>query len=565
LIDTNALGASSTPYTITYSDAGDANFQSASDASTRLTVNKATPTLNWSNPADIAYGTPLSSTQLDATASVAGSFTYTPAAGTVLKAGAGQNLSVGFTPTDTIDYTGANTTAIINVVQATPTITWPNPADIIYGTALSSTQLDAVASVPGTFTYTPPKGTVLKAGVGQTLSLDFTPADTIDYKSTSATTTINVNQATPKITWSNPANIVYGTALSNTQLDATASVPGTFTYTPTAGTILHAGAGQILSVSFTPTDRTDYTTVTATATIRVTQAAAILTVSASGGTYDGIPFPATVTIAGAGSGIDSSLEGVAPILTYYVGSDTSGTKLGAVPPAAAGTYTVVARFPGSTNYTVVQSAPVVFTIGRSNPTLALITSGGSTVYGQPIMMVATVTAADTPNGTVTFSDGTTPLATVPLDGSGKATLTTSGLAIGFHAITATYSGDADFFGSQSGSTSESVSQAATKIVLVPRRVFRKKKVVSLGLTAEIEPVPPGGGVPTGMATFEFLVKHGKQLKVKTLGTAALSGAEATLTVKPKAVLNKPITIIYGGDPDYRASTLTPPKLTRAAL
>jgi hypothetical protein len=38
-----------------------------------------------------------------------------------------------------------------------------------------------------------------------------------------------------------------------------------------------------------------------------------------------------------------------------------------------------------------------------------------------------------------------------------------------------------------------------------------------------------------------------------------------MTVKPKAVLNKPLTIIYGGDPDYRASTLTPPNLTEKGL
>jgi len=35
------------------------------------------------------------------------------------------------------------------VNQATPIITWSNPADITYGTALSATQLSAVASVPG--------------------------------------------------------------------------------------------------------------------------------------------------------------------------------------------------------------------------------------------------------------------------------------------------------------------------------------------------------------------------------------------------------------------------------
>src|SRR5262245_33181953 len=71
-------------------------------------------------------------------------------------------------------------------------------------------------------------------------------------------------RVTPTITWSNPASIVYGTALGATQLNATASVPGTFTYTPAAGTILKAGSGQTLSVSFTPTDTTDYTSATAT-------------------------------------------------------------------------------------------------------------------------------------------------------------------------------------------------------------------------------------------------------------------------------------------------------------
>ena len=46
----------------------------------------------------------------------------------------------------------------------TPTITWPAPAAITYGTALSSTQLNATANLAGTFAYTPTAGTVLTAG-----------------------------------------------------------------------------------------------------------------------------------------------------------------------------------------------------------------------------------------------------------------------------------------------------------------------------------------------------------------------------------------------------------------
>ncbi len=154
--------------------------------------------------------------------------------------------------------------------QTTPTITWATPAGITYGTALTSTQLDATASVPGTFAYTPAAGTVPKAG-SDTLSVTFTPTDTTDYTTATATMTLAVAQATPTITWANPAGITYGTMLSSTQLDATASVPGIFVYSPAAGTVPAVGT-DTLSVTFTPTDTTDYATVTATATITVAQA-----------------------------------------------------------------------------------------------------------------------------------------------------------------------------------------------------------------------------------------------------------------------------------------------------
>ena len=85
-----------------------------------------------------------------------------------------------------------------------------------------------------------------------------------------ATYTIS-HPATPTITWAAPAAIAYGKALSGTQLDATSPVAGTFTYTPTAGTVLKAGK-QSLSVSFKPTDTTDYSTAAATVMLTVNPA-----------------------------------------------------------------------------------------------------------------------------------------------------------------------------------------------------------------------------------------------------------------------------------------------------
>src|SRR6185295_4481683 len=189
-------------------------------------------------------------------ASVPGVLTYTPPATTVLNAGSGQNLSVNFVPTDATNYNNASKNVSINVLKATPVITWSNPADIVFGTALGATQLNATASVAGALTYTPPAGTVLNAGNGQNLSVNFVPTDATNYNNASKNVSINVLKATPVITWSNPADIVFGTALSATQLNATASVAGALTYTPPAGTVLNAGNGQNLSVNFVPTDST---------------------------------------------------------------------------------------------------------------------------------------------------------------------------------------------------------------------------------------------------------------------------------------------------------------------
>ena len=136
--NTASLGVASSPYTFDLTYAGDMTFTPASTTVT-LRVTPAQPTIAWPNPADITYGTALSATQLDASANVNGTFSYTPAPGMVLGAGAGQTLSVTFTPEDSTDYTTATRTATINVDQATPTIHWINPADITYGTALSST------------------------------------------------------------------------------------------------------------------------------------------------------------------------------------------------------------------------------------------------------------------------------------------------------------------------------------------------------------------------------------------------------------------------------------------
>ena len=300
--------------------------------------------------------------------------------------------------------------------------------------------------------------------------------------------------------------------------------------------------------------------------LSITAATPMLTVSDPGGTYTGTPIGATASVTGALGTAAASLEGVAPTLTYYAGSGTSGANLGSAAPSAAGTYTVLARFLGSADYVAAESQPATFVIAPGSATLTLASSGGSAVYGHFVTFVATVNSSGgTPGGSVTFSDQGTPLATVPLDGSGQASLAISTLVPGSNAITATYNGNSDILSAKSGTTTESVSQAATAIVMMPHLIKKGKKLEKVGLTVEIKPAAPGGGVPTGQVTFEFVTKHRKKVKVQTLGTAALGGGEATLELKLNQVLDKPLTIVYSGDPDFLAGTISTPKLTRAAI
>jgi hypothetical protein len=259
------LSAGTQTLTATFTPTDTANYNTAS-GTVSLVVGKATPTLTWATPSAITYGTALSATQLNASGSVAGAIVYSPASGTTPSAGT-QTLTATFTPTDTTNYNTATGTVSLVVGKATPTLTWATPSAITYGTALSATQLNASGSAAGAIVYSPASGTTLSAGT-QTLTATFTPTDTANYNTTTGTVSLTVNKATPTLTWATPATITYGTALSATQLNATASVAGSFAYSPASGLIPSVGT-QTLSATFTPTDTTNFNSASASVSLNV--------------------------------------------------------------------------------------------------------------------------------------------------------------------------------------------------------------------------------------------------------------------------------------------------------
>ena len=115
-------------------------------------------------------------------------------------------------------------TACAQAVKANPVITWTNPAAIIYGTPLGATQLNASATVPGVFSYSPAAGTILGAG-SQTLSTTFTPTDAVDYAVVTSTTTLAVAPAQLTIAPAN-ATRTYGSANPTLTFGSTGFVNG---------------------------------------------------------------------------------------------------------------------------------------------------------------------------------------------------------------------------------------------------------------------------------------------------------------------------------------------------
>jgi serine/threonine protein phosphatase PrpC len=252
---------------VTFVPADQANYSTA-QATVSVNVAKTVPEIDWAPPEPISYGTPLGAAELSASASIPGTFAYSPAAGEVLSAGL-HLLSVNFTPNDETSYTPAIASVPLTVIRGTPALIWPIPEGITYGAALNGTHLNATASAPGTFVYHPGSGALLAAGE-HTLSVAFTPSNLSDYTPTEATVPLSVGKARPAVNWTAPQPINSATPLGPAQLNASASIPGTFSYTPAVGETLAPGV-HILSATFTPADSVNYAPAQASVSLAVNE------------------------------------------------------------------------------------------------------------------------------------------------------------------------------------------------------------------------------------------------------------------------------------------------------
>ncbi|MGI8604906.1 MAG: glycerophosphodiester phosphodiesterase [Verrucomicrobiales bacterium] len=168
---------------------------------------KIAPQLAWPLPDAVIEGSALGGTQLSATADVPGTFSYTPAAATVLPAGS-HTLTANFTPADAVTYsTGTITTTLLVKADNVPVISVAPPLKIASVTPLSSSLFQTSSDVRGSFSLSPPAGTVLPLGT-HTVTVTFTPENSA-FQTVSRDATLEVVALVPEgtvWTFEDPAN-----------------------------------------------------------------------------------------------------------------------------------------------------------------------------------------------------------------------------------------------------------------------------------------------------------------------------------------------------------------------
>jgi WD40 repeat protein len=316
---------------------------------------------------DVAYspdGTKIGYARFDSVAVVAAN-PYPPTYSTTT---AGSPATVTFSPTSQSVMLTATVTSTGGTVNS-GTVTFT-----VVGVGISVTS-GTVSSGAASALFTVPGGTL-----ATTYTIQAAYSGATGFTSSSDTTkTLTIQQATPVLTWGVPAAIIYGGALSAVQLDATAAIPGSFVYTPPAGTVLPVGANQPLSVAFTPADSTDYTAASTSTTITVNPASPpsspanlvvthvltrVVIVSESGGSND---VAVHLTIANTGGTAASYVE-------------LSSVKLGSYPATPLCSAAVCPRLPldfgtigaGASGQVTVTVPGVV---GASGAASSLVVSG----------------------------------------------------------------------------------------------------------------------------------------------------------------------------------------------
>ena len=269
---------------------------------------------------------------------------------------------------DEMDISGSTSLTVATGGKITPTIAWSAPAAITYGVLLSTTQLNAVPSVPGTLTYTPAAGTSLGAGT-QTLSVSFVPTNTSAYNSASASVMLTVSKAPLTVTAGN-ASRAYGAANPGftaaysgfVGTDSVAVLSGAPSLT-TAATAASPVSAYPITAAIGTLAASNYSFAFVNGTLTVSQALASVTPNPASKIYGTTDPALTGTLTGF-----LTADGVTAMYTRAAGQTVAGGPypISAVlsPAGVLGNYSITYN---TANFTIAQASATVSAIAPARP------------------------------------------------------------------------------------------------------------------------------------------------------------------------------------------------------
>ena len=379
---------------------------------------------------------------------------------------------------------------------------------------------------------------------------------------------LTINKADTTTTITNAAALASTPSLVGTPVTVSVSVDGQYGNTPTAltGTVTVSTGTDSCTITLpavscditftTPGSKTitaayngdgNFNTSSATTTHTVYQYTTTTTITSDSPdpsvVGQAVPFNYSIIPSGGGPPTGN--------VTVSNGTDScTGTVAAGTCPitfTTPGTSGFTATYPGDTNYAGSTSAVAPHTVGKADTTAAITSDAPDpSLFGELVTVNFTVTpvapGAGAPTGNVTVSDGTDSCtATVA---AGSCTIAFS--SAGSKNLTATYAGDTNFNASPaSASVPHTVDKTNTTTSLassVSPSVFGQ----SVTFTATVNVTAPGAGTPTGSVEFFD--------GATSLGTVALSGGTATLSISTLAVGPHTISATYGGDANFNTSS-----------
>ena len=578
--DTNDTASTSTPYSLTVNQATTVvNLVSSHNPATALSsvIFTATVTGNGGTPGgQVVFsdnGTPLPSSSIQLNAGVATYSTTSLAVGqhTITAAYQGDTndsaASASLTQTIQLASTGIavssslNPSVVGNTITLTTAVTGTAgtpTGNIVFQDGGATIATQAIAA-NGTATFS-----TSTLALGQHRITVSYSGDANNAAATSATLTQTVQQATATTLASSKNPSIGGTPVT-----FTATMVGSSGAALTGSVIFKNGASVLATVPLTsagvatllttslPVGANAITAVYIGDTLDVTSTSAVLTQTVQSAVTttaltssenpaflgDNVTFTATVTGTGVTpTGSVTFMDGSTELAT--VNLNASGVATYSTGGLVVGVHPITAVYNGD-QYDQKNTSAVLNQTVQAHVSVTVVSSANPALAASTVTFTVTVKngSAATPTGSLTLLDGTTALAQFTLPVSGIVTFSTSSLAVGSHAITATYGGDTDNVAANSNVLTQVIQAIPTKTTLgaSPTSLNTEQQV---NLVASVF---SAGTVPlTGTVTF--------QSDSTVIGSVALTGVgTATLSATLNAGSYN-IVAVYSGDSLNATST-----------